>query len=103
MRSMEYALANLPLNDDLLKNATFSHISRGDATFTQVEYFVSMAYKCTEALIKFYKYHVKHREGKKWIGYARLLAEVLIASCEVYKLPKRAGCPGVPGSTVYIN
>lgn len=42
IRSMEYALANLPINDDLLKNATFSHISsRGDATFTQVEYFVS--------------------------------------------------------------
>jgi len=27
--------------------------------------------------------------GKKWIGYARLLAEVPSTSCEMYKLP---GC-----------
>jgi len=36
--------------------------------------------------------------GKKWIGYARLLAEIRSTSCEVYKLPKRAGHPQVPGS-----
>jgi len=31
---------------------------------------------------------VKHHERQKWIGYA---AEVSSTSCEVYKLPKRAG------------
>jgi len=29
-----------------------------------------------------------------WIGYVRLLAEVPSTSCEVYKLPKRAGYLG---------
>ena len=38
---MEYSLANLPLNDDVLKNATFVHVpSREGASFAQVEYFV---------------------------------------------------------------
>jgi len=35
--------------------------------------------------------------GKKWIGYARLLAEV---PCEVFKFPKRTGHPWVPWSQV---
>jgi len=39
--------------------------------------------------------------GKKWIGYARLLAEVPSTSCEVYKLPKRVGRPWVPWSRVH--
>ena len=39
--AMEYSLANLPLNDDVLKNATFVHVPSGeDASFAQVEYFV---------------------------------------------------------------
>ena len=38
---MEYALKNLPLNDDLLKKASFVNFSsRNDVTFSQVEYFV---------------------------------------------------------------
>ena len=42
VRAMEYSLANLPLNDEVLKNATFVHVpSREDASFAQVEYFVS--------------------------------------------------------------
>ena len=41
IRAMEYSLANLPLNDDVLKNATFVHVPpREDASFAQVEYFV---------------------------------------------------------------
>ena len=39
--------------------------------------------------------------GKKWIGHARLLAEVPSTSieyCEVYKIPKRAGFLWVPWS-----
>ena len=42
--------------------------------------------------------------GKKWIGHARLLAEVPSTSieyCEVYKIQKKAGSSWVPGSTVY--
>ena len=41
VRAFEYALANLPLQDDLLKNATFVNFnSRENSTFTHVEYFV---------------------------------------------------------------
>ena len=41
VRAMEYALDNLPLKDDLLRNAKFVHFqSRESATFSQVEYFV---------------------------------------------------------------
>jgi len=41
-QAMEYALANLPLNDAVLMNAMFINIpSRECAKFTQVEYFVS--------------------------------------------------------------
>lgn len=40
-RAMEYALANLPLKDELLKSAKFVNIpSRDSATFSLVEYFV---------------------------------------------------------------
>ena len=39
--AMKYALKNLPLNDDLLKKASFVNFSsRNDVTFSQVEYFV---------------------------------------------------------------
>ena len=39
--AMEYALKNLPLNDDLLKKASFVNLSsQNDVTFSQVEYFV---------------------------------------------------------------
>jgi len=41
---------------------------------------------------------VKHHEGKKWIGYARLLVEVSSKSYKVYKVPKIAGCLWVLGS-----
>ena len=37
----------------------------------------------------------------KWIGHARLLAEVpstSIENCEVYKIPRRVGFPRAPGS-----
>ena len=37
--------------------------------------------------------------GKKWIGHARLFAEVPSTSieyCEVYKIPKKAGSLWVP-------
>ena len=41
VRALEYALDNLPLKDDLLKNASFvSYKKREDASFSQVEYFV---------------------------------------------------------------
>ena len=42
--------------------------------------------------------------GKKWIGHARLLAEVTSTSikyCEVYKIPRRVGSPWVPGPRVH--
>ena len=46
---------------------------------------------------------------RKWIGHARLLAEVpstIIEYCEVYKIPKeldprRSPGPLIPGSIVY--
>ena len=39
--AFEYALKNLPLNDQLLKNANFVNFtSRTDSAFTQIEYFV---------------------------------------------------------------
>jgi len=44
---------------------------------------------------------VINREGKKWIGYARLLAEVPSTSYKVYKLPKRTGRLWVPWSGRY--
>ena len=41
VRAMEYALENLPMNDEMLKNAAFvSFRSRESANFSQVEYFV---------------------------------------------------------------
>ena len=41
VRTMEYSLANLPLNDDVLKNATFVCVpSREDTSVVQVEYTV---------------------------------------------------------------
>ena len=41
IHAFEYALNNLPLKDQLLKNANFvSFTSRSTSTFTQVEYFV---------------------------------------------------------------
>lgn len=41
VRAMEYAIHNLPLKDDLLKNASFVNFkSRENAQFCQVEYFV---------------------------------------------------------------
>jgi hypothetical protein len=41
VRALEYALDNLPLKDDLLKNASFvSYKKREDTSFSQVEYFV---------------------------------------------------------------
>ena len=39
----------------------------------------------------------------KWIGHARLLAEVPSTSteyCEVYKIPSRVGFPRVPGPRI---
>ena len=40
-RAMEYAVQNLPLNDTLLKNATFVNFkSRENVTFSQVEFFI---------------------------------------------------------------
>ena len=42
VRAMEYALHNLPLKDELLRNASFTSFrSREDASFSQVEYFVA--------------------------------------------------------------
>ena len=41
------------------------------------------------------------RDAVRWIGRARLLAEVPSTSieyCEVYKIPSRVGFPWVPGS-----
>ncbi len=41
VRAMEYALNNLPLHDDLLRNAKFANFSsRESASFAQLEYFV---------------------------------------------------------------
>ena len=41
VRAMKYALHNLPLMDDLLRNAKFVHFhSRESATSSQVKYFV---------------------------------------------------------------
>ena len=37
---LEYALDNLPLKDNLLKNASFVSYKKEDASFSQVEYFV---------------------------------------------------------------
>lgn len=40
-RAMEYCLANLPINDDLLKNATFVNVKLKErCPFAQVEHFV---------------------------------------------------------------
>ena len=40
-KAMEYALQNLPLNDELLQNAAFTNVStRLLSSFSQVEYFV---------------------------------------------------------------
>ena len=48
VRALEYALENLPLKDDLLKNASFvSYKTRDDASFSQVEYFVDRFVTCT--------------------------------------------------------
>ena len=42
VRAMEYATSNLPLNDELLKNARFLDFhSRESASISQVEYFVN--------------------------------------------------------------
>ena len=42
VRAMEYATKNLPLNDELLKNARFLDFhSRENASISQVEYFVN--------------------------------------------------------------
>ena len=42
VRAMEYATSNLPLNDELLKNARFLDFhSRESANISQVEYFVN--------------------------------------------------------------
>ena len=42
VRAMEYATRNLPLNDELLKNARFLDFhSRESASILQVEYFVN--------------------------------------------------------------
>ena len=52
VRSMEYSLQNLPLKDDLLKNASFLNFtSRENATFTQVEYFVERYYYVYTAIL----------------------------------------------------
>ena len=40
VRALEYALDNLPLKDDLLKNVSFVSYKKEDALFSQVEYFV---------------------------------------------------------------
>ena len=68
--AMEYALANLPFNNDVLKNATFAHIpSREDASFVQVKFFVSRYITkfthggkiCTSTLhIRIYIYRFNH-------------------------------------------
>ena len=43
IRAMEYPLANLPLNDGVLKNATFVHVPfKEDTSFAEVEYFVPL-------------------------------------------------------------
>ena len=40
-KAVEYALANLPLKDELLRNATFVDFTSGESTqFVEVEYFV---------------------------------------------------------------
>ena len=40
-RAMEYAVQNLPLNDTLLKNATFVNFKlRENVTFSQVEFLI---------------------------------------------------------------
>ena len=40
-KAVEYALANLPVKDELLRNATFvDFTSRESAQFVEVEYFV---------------------------------------------------------------
>ena len=42
VRAMEYATSNLPLNDELLKNARFLDFHRREsASISQVEYFVN--------------------------------------------------------------
>ena len=42
VRAMEYATSNLPLNDELLKNARFLDFhSRESASISQVEYFMN--------------------------------------------------------------
>ena len=41
IHALEYAIRNLPLNDDLLKNAKFVNFGRRDcANLSEVEYFV---------------------------------------------------------------
>ena len=41
-RAAEYALANLPLHDEVLQNAVFVNFAgRATATISQIEYFIS--------------------------------------------------------------
>ena len=49
VRALEYALDNLPLKDDLLKNASFvSYKKREDTSFSQVEYlWTGLSKRCT--------------------------------------------------------
>ena len=42
VRTMEYSLKNLPVSDEMLRNAAFMNFrSRESANFSQVEYFVN--------------------------------------------------------------
>ena len=56
VHAFEYALKNLPLNDELLKNANFVNFTlRTDSAFAQVEYFVTR-YNNIQTLVNYYAY-----------------------------------------------
>ena len=52
VRAFEYALENLPLKDELLRNARFTNfISRDSTSFSEVEYFVERSAHCIDYVV----------------------------------------------------
>ena len=56
----------------------------------------------SEALIisSWYKHRVRHHDEEKWIGHARLLAEVPSISIEYCEVYQKAGSSWIPWSRV---